>query len=135
MAKIKALFEYVVKLSTYLDQVVEKGYDLSNWDDLLKILHALQLQAQALIDMTQRAASLLGEPAQTYIEAGETLLRRGVFDAQDLALYRAVVGFRNIVVHGYASVDVDRIDEILKKRLYRRVYTLAEKINSHFPDP
>ncbi|RFA95048.1 DUF86 domain-containing protein [Pyrobaculum aerophilum] len=135
MAKIKALLEYIVKLTAYLDDVVKRGYDLSNWDDLMRILHALQLQAQALIDMAQRAASLLGEPAQTYIEAGETLLRRGIFNAQDLALYRAVVGFRNVLVHGYASLDTDRVDEILKRRLYKNLLALAEKINSRLPDP
>lgn len=99
----------------------------------MRILHALQLQAQALIDMAQRAASLLGEPAQTYMEAGEALRRRGVLDPQDLSFYRSVVGFRNVVVH--VSLDAARVEEVLRKRLYRRILALAEKIDAHFPDP
>lgn len=132
---MRALLEFIAKLSAYLDGVVERGYDLSNWDDLMRILHALQLQAQALIDMAQRAASLLGEPAQTYMEAGEALRRRGVLDPQDLSFYRSVVGFRNVVVHGYVSLDAARVEEVLRKRLYRRILALAEKIDAHFPDP
>ena len=130
---MRALLEFIAKLSAYLDGVVERGYDLSNWDDLMRILHALQLQAQALIDMAQRAASLLGEPAQTYMEAGEALRRRGVLDPQDLSFYRSVVGFRNVVVH--VSLDAARVEEVLRKRLYRRILALAEKIDAHFPDP
>ena len=135
MAKVRALLEFIAKLTAYLDGVVERGYDLSNWDDLMRILHALQLQAQALIDMAQRAASLLGEPAQTYMEAGEALRRHGVLDPQDLTLYRSVVGFRNVVVHGYVSLDTAKVEEVLRKRLYRRILELAEKINAHLPDP
>jgi len=75
----------------------------------MKFLHALQLQAQALIDMAQRAAALMGEPTHSYAEAGAALARRGVFFPEDLRLYRAVVGFRNVLVHGYISVDTLRI--------------------------
>ena len=52
----------------------------------MKFLHALQLQAQVLIDMVQRAAALMGEPTQSYAEAGAALARRGVFSPEDLRL-------------------------------------------------
>ncbi len=56
MARIKALAEYLLKL-TELGQEVSKGFDLNDMGQLMKFLHALQLQAQALIDMVQRAAA------------------------------------------------------------------------------
>jgi uncharacterized protein YutE (UPF0331/DUF86 family) len=83
----------------------------------MKFLRALQ--AQALIDMVQRAAALMGEPTQSCAEAGAALARRGVFSPEDLRLYRSVVGFRNVLVHGYISVDMLRISQILAGREYR----------------
>jgi hypothetical protein len=85
----------------------------------MKFLHALQ--AQVLIDMVQRAAALMGEPTQSYAEEGAALARRGVFSPEDLRLYRAVVGFRNVLVHGYTSVDTLRISQILAGREYRKL--------------
>jgi len=87
----------------------------------MKFLHALQLQAQVLIDMVQRAAALMGEPTQSYAEAGAALARRGVFSPEDLRLYRAVVGFRNVLVHGYTSVDMLRISRIHAGRADRKL--------------
>jgi len=113
MARIKALAEYLLKLTEFLDQEVSRGFDLNDMGQLMKFRHALQLQAQALIGMVQRAAALMGEPTQSYVEAGAALARKGVFTHEDLRLYRAVVGFRNVVVHGYTSVDVLRISQIL----------------------
>jgi len=59
MARIKALAEYLLKL-TELGQEVSKGFDLNDMGQLMKFLHALQVQV--LIDMVQRAAALMGEP-------------------------------------------------------------------------
>jgi Uncharacterized conserved protein len=64
MARIKALAEYLLKLTEFLDQEVSRGFDLNDMGQLMKFLHALQLQAQALIDMVQRAAALMGEPTK-----------------------------------------------------------------------
>jgi uncharacterized protein YutE (UPF0331/DUF86 family) len=50
---------------TELGQEVSKGFDLNDMGQLMKFLHALQLQAQALIYMAQRAAALMGEPAHS----------------------------------------------------------------------
>jgi Uncharacterized conserved protein len=119
MARIKALAEYLHKITEFLDQEVSKGFNLDDMGQLMKFLHALQLQAQALIDMVQRAAALMGEPTQSYAEAGAALARRGVFSPEDLRLYRTVVGFRNVLVHGYTSVDMLRISQVLAGREYR----------------
>ena len=62
MARIKALAEYLIMLTEFLDQEVSKGFDLNDMGQLMKFLHALQ--AQVLIDMVQRAAALMGEPAK-----------------------------------------------------------------------
>jgi uncharacterized protein YutE (UPF0331/DUF86 family) len=128
MAEVKALAELVAKLADFLDQEVSRGFDLDDFGQLLKFLHALQMQAQALIDMAQRAAALLGEPSHSYVGAGIALLRRGVLTEEDFRLYRAIVGFRNVLVHGYVSIDVSRVSQILARREYRKLVGLALKI-------
>jgi len=135
MARIKALAEHILKLAEFLDQEVSRGFDLNDMGQLMKFLHALQLQAQALIDMAQRAAALMGEPTHSYVEAGVVLARKGVFAQEDLRLYRAVVGFRNVLVHGYLSVDVLRVSQILAGREYRKLADLALKILKAVGDP
>jgi len=47
---------------------------------------------------------------------------------EDFKFYRAIVGFRNILVHGYTEVNLEIIEDILRKYKYRRVLELAEKI-------
>ncbi len=82
---------------------MSKGFDPNDMGQLMKFLHALQ--EQVLIDMVQEGAALA---------------RKGVFSPEDLRLYRAVVGFRNVLVHGYTSVDMLRISQILAGREYRK---------------
>jgi Uncharacterized conserved protein len=70
---------------------------------------------------------LMGEPAHSYAEAGAALAKRGVFSPEDLRLYRAVMGFRNVLVHGYTSVDMLRISQILAGRKYRKLADFAQR--------
>ncbi|MEM1596951.1 MAG: hypothetical protein QXP31_00430 [Pyrobaculum sp.] len=58
----------------------------------MKFAHAPHLQAQALIDLFQRTAALLGDPPRSYAEAGYALARRGVI-TEEAKLYKSVVGF------------------------------------------
>ncbi|MFP3200070.1 MAG: HepT-like ribonuclease domain-containing protein [Thermoproteus sp.] len=46
-----------------------------------------------------------------------------------------MVGFRNVVVHGYTSVDVLRISQILAGREYRKLADLALRILEAAGDP
>jgi len=126
--RIRSLAEFFARITSWLDLELEKGYDLHNLGDYMKFAHALQLQAQALIDMAQRAAALLEGPPRSYVEAGEILLNRNVFTSEEFSLYKAVVGFRNVLVHNYLAVDIGLIDRILKRREYKRLTRLVEKL-------
>jgi len=120
----------IVEYTRNIDREVERCFNLNEWGDLMKYLHGLQVQAQLLIDLFQRASSLLGYVPSTYVNAGEILLREGIIDEKDFSFYRSVVGFRNIVVHEYLPVDIRIVEDILHSRSYRRVLLLAEKIYS-----
>ncbi len=134
MGAVKRLLKVVLDVTRNLDREVDKGYDLAEWGDQMKLLHALQVQAQALIDLVQRAASLLGHAPSTYVDSGRALLREGVLSEDDFRLFRAVVGFRNVIVHGYADVDLELVDSILRGREYRRLLSLAERVYLHLAE-
>ncbi len=98
-------------------------------------VYLLQTQAQALIDLAQRVATLMGMEVSGYVDAGEKLSMLGVISPEDLRLYKSVVTFRNIVVHQYAVVDLEIIRRIIANREYRKVTELARKIASRVNDP
>lgn len=39
-----------------------------------------------------------------------------------------IIGFRNILVHGYLTINVDLLKEILKRKKYNDIMKLATKI-------
>ncbi len=128
MGVLKRLLEVIVDVTRRLDEEVEKGYDLRKWGEQMKYLHALQIQAQALIDIVLRLSSLLGHPPSTPLDAGRFLHEAGILASDELAFFRKVVGFRNIVVHEYLDIDMGLVEEILRERKYRKVLELAYKL-------
>ena len=128
MGVIEGLLRFITEVTGRLDEEVEAGYNLERWGDQMKFLHALQLQAQALIDLFQRACALLGRIPSTYIESGRILVEKGLLTERDFRFYRSVVGFRNVLVHGYTRVNLEMVREILEKKLYRSILVLANKV-------
>ena len=80
--------------------------------------HTLQIAIQAILDVASHVVSdeHLGEP-RTNRELVD-LLERHRWLTSDLAgTMRRMVGFRNILVHGYEIVDVAVVQEIVEHRL------------------
>lgn len=80
--------------------------------------HTLQIAIQSLLDVASHIVSdeRLGEP-RTNRELAD-LLQRGAWISEDLARrLRNMVGFRNILVHGYEVVDLRILREIVDQRL------------------
>jgi uncharacterized protein YutE (UPF0331/DUF86 family) len=80
--------------------------------------HTLQLAIQAALDIASHVVSdeRLGEP-RTNRELFD-LLERGGWVASDLAqTLRNIVGFRNVLVHGYDAVDLAVVEDVLRSRL------------------
>lgn len=77
--------------------------------------HTLQLAIQAALDLASHIVSdeRWGEP-ETYAELFALLATHGLI-APDLApRLRRMAGFRNLVVHGYAKVDLQRLEQVAK---------------------
>jgi uncharacterized protein YutE (UPF0331/DUF86 family) len=82
------------------------------------IEHTLQMAIQAALDVASHIVSdqRLGEP-RTSRELFD-LLERGGWLAPELATtMRRMTGFRNILVHGYDTVDLRIVEDIVTHRL------------------
>ncbi len=80
--------------------------------------HTLQIAIQAALDVASHVASdrRLGEP-KTNRELFDLLVRDG-WIAEPLAdSLRRMVGFRNVLVHGYDDVDLNVVRDVVEHRL------------------
>ena len=81
-------------------------------------LHTLQLAAQATLDVASHIVSddRLGEP-RTNRNLFELLAQHRWIDATLAGSLEDMAGFRNVLVHGYADVDLDIVEDVLANRL------------------
>lgn len=82
------------------------------------VAHTLQLAIQEALDVASHIVSddRLGEP-RTNRELF-TLLEKAGWLEQELAdRLRSMAGFRNLLVHGYAAVDLSVLERVLAERL------------------
>ncbi len=122
-----------MRLYNLLDSIREnlgllKEVNLDRLIDYYAALHAMQIAIQSLIDMTSLVAASLGKPPSSFYEAGEILASEGAFSEEDLAKYRGIVGFRNVLVHNYLEVDRELFREIVETGRYGDIETLALKV-------
>lgn len=82
------------------------------------VTHTLQLAIQSAIDVASHVVSddRLGEPA-TNEELFELLERHGWIDPRLGTRLRDMARFRNLLVHGYAKLDLDRVETIVRNHL------------------
>jgi uncharacterized protein YutE (UPF0331/DUF86 family) len=80
--------------------------------------HTLQLAIQAALDVASHIVSddRLGEP-RTNHEMFDLLMSAGWIEDEQRTTLRKMTGFRNLAVHGYMSVDVAIVRDIVEHRL------------------
>jgi uncharacterized protein YutE (UPF0331/DUF86 family) len=80
--------------------------------------HTLQIAIQAALDVAAHivADRRLPEPA-TYRDLFDRIAADGWIDQELTARLRRMAGFRNVLVHGYADVDLRVVREILDRHL------------------
>ncbi|ADY02208.1 hypothetical protein VMUT_2009 [Vulcanisaeta moutnovskia 768-28] len=125
MAILDKLLGIIEDMTKKLDDFVEHGYDLNNWRDQLALMHALQVQVQAFIDLCQRLLSNMGIAVEGYSGIARRLREADLVTSDEESFVKSLVGFRNVVVNGYANLDLNVINEILRSRSYRRVLELT----------
>ncbi|AFA39912.1 hypothetical protein Pogu_1885 [Pyrobaculum oguniense TE7] len=132
MAVLKELARSVLGYAAELDAYTKE--DLEDAKKLYGAMYLLMSQSQALIDLAERATSLLGVAPRGYIDAGKILATHGIFSEEDLANYTSIVKFRNILVYKYQIVKTEIIKDIVLKRKYKKAVELALKILRRFEE-
>jgi len=97
--------------------------------------HTLQIAIQAALDVASHIVSdeRMGEP-RTNRELFDLLARNGWLDESEAALLGNMVGFRNILVHGYGDVDLSVVRDVLENRL-DELLQFAAVVRARLPEP
>ncbi|MCU7788482.1 DUF86 domain-containing protein [Pyrobaculum sp. 3827-6] len=130
MAILRELARYVFSYGAGLDRYTAE--DLEDSKRLYGAMYLLMSQSQALIDMAERAVSLLGLSARCCADAGGQLMIHGVFTENDFKLYMNIVKFRNALVNKYQVVKIEIVKDIVLNRRYKQLIDLALKIVERF---
>lgn len=77
----------------------------------------LQLCAQNALDIATHLAAAAGYDVPDYASAIDRLGELEVLPRELAARFRAIAGFRNVLVHGYLDVDLEIVAEALHSRL------------------
>lgn len=80
--------------------------DLSLHND---VLFSLLMVSQLVIDIAGELSARKGERFESYGEAIRNLRRDARFDSDALESLERLPGFRNVVVHEYVGLDLDRV--------------------------
>lgn len=86
-------------------------------DAVWAVERGLQIAAQNALDVATHVAAGSGRDVPDYAAAIDALRDIGVLPAPFAARFRAVAGFRNVLVHGYLDVDLARVHAVLEERL------------------
>lgn len=90
------------------------------------VIHTLQLAIQGCLDVASHIVSdrRLGEP-ETNRALFDLLARNGWLSAELTAQLRDMAGFRNIIIHCYATVDLAIVRDIVEHRLEDLAYFVS----------
>ncbi len=89
-------------------QALERDLSLHN-----DVLFSLLMVAQLVIDLAGELCARRGDRFEDYTEAIRNLGRDPSFPADLIAELERVPGFRNVVIHEYVALDLDRVVDAL----------------------
>jgi uncharacterized protein YutE (UPF0331/DUF86 family) len=107
-SKLLDIAEAVSRLRSWLPLTAER----LEQDVMLRwaVEHGLHLAAEALFDAGNHLlAGEFQETADEYREIAPRLAARGVLSRDTAQRLESLAGFRNVLVHDYATVDVHRV--------------------------
>jgi len=121
MTDVDLVLKLIAKLETYVRELKTLSRPERIQEDVREerfVEHTLQLAIQAALDVASHIVSddRLGEP-KTNRQLFELLWRHGWIDEELNEVLRQVVGFRNILVHGYSDVDLEIVRKIVETDL------------------
>ncbi len=107
-ARLRRLHQVIRRLRRYR----ERGGDAIRSDEDLQWLveRGLHLGCEIVLDVGNHVlAGSFGRPSERYEEILAGLAAEGVITAELRASLSGLGGFRNVLVHGYLDVDLERV--------------------------
>jgi uncharacterized protein YutE (UPF0331/DUF86 family) len=116
------LVERLADLRRYLDhlrklrprvigpQSLDEDFSLRN-----DVLHSLLMVCQLVIDIAGELAARRGERFEDYVGAVRALARDSRFSSELVARLEPLPGFRNVLVHEYVTLDLQRVVDALDR--------------------
>jgi len=89
----------------------------SDREECWVVERGLQLCTQNVLDVATHLAASAGRDVPDYATAIDQLADLGVLPGEFVKRFRAVAGFRNVIVHGYLDVDLEIVHRLLNERL------------------
>jgi uncharacterized protein YutE (UPF0331/DUF86 family) len=116
------LVERLVELRRHLDHLREirarvAGIDTLRRDFSLRndVLFSLLMVCQLVIDVAGELSAIRGERFEDYTDAVRSLAHDARFAPDLVAELERLPGFRNVVVHEYVALSLDRVVEALDR--------------------
>lgn len=124
--KLTELSEYVRQVSEYRDVTVQQYR--ADWKTQRIVERTLQMAIEACVDIASHMVADRGLRAPaTYADTFEILVQSGLLSPDLGEAMVKMTGFRNVIVHDYAGIDVEVVIRVLRERLddFRRFETEA----------
>lgn len=127
MGRISDLISLIRRNTEELGKI--SGEMLDNYLTLNAVLHLLQVSIQAMLDIGSGIIAASGEktPA-SYGDTAKILGEMKIISREEVELMRRIIGFRNIVVHGYTSISLKLVKNILDEKRYQDILNISTKL-------
>jgi uncharacterized protein YutE (UPF0331/DUF86 family) len=79
------------------------------------VMFSLLMIAQLVIDIAGELSARRGDRFEDYTEAVRNLVRDPRFPAELVRELERVPGFRNVIIHEYVALDLDRVVDALRR--------------------
>ena len=86
-------------------------------DEAWAVERGFQICTQNCLDIATHVAASTGHDVVDYASAIDRLADTGVLPPEFAKRFRAIAGFRNVLVHGYLDVDRNRLHALLNEQL------------------
>jgi len=111
LAELRLHLDHLRELCPKVPDRTALERDLSLHND---VLFSLLTVCQLVIDIAGELSARRGERFEDYTQAVRNLARDDRFDAELTRALEPLPGFRNVLVHDYVGLDLDRVVEAMR---------------------
>ncbi|MGH7819076.1 MAG: HepT-like ribonuclease domain-containing protein [Candidatus Binatia bacterium] len=110
LAELRRHLDHLVELRPRVESRIALERDLSLHND---VLFSLLTVCQLVIDIAGELSGRRGDRFEDYTEAVRNLARDERFPGELVRELERLPGFRNVVIHEYVGLDLDRVVDAL----------------------